>query len=232
MSSALLGRFTTHECNVPLSFCTAFVVPRRPACSRTLVSPSQSPTPHAWLNLAIRIPLTPVYSMPRPHFDYLPLDEDHSRYPHDAYSLCKVAVEEQAKAFCRRYPKMRIACLRPHWVIPESLAYDPVALDEAEGNWKDLWGWTSVTATARAFVAGVTAPEDKFPLGAEAFFIVAPTITQQRSSLELLKKWYPEAGEGKIEMRREWKGNEGFFDCSKAERMLGWTEKAFPWTPK
>lgn len=173
--------------------------------------------------------LIAVFSMPRPHFDYLPLDENHERYPQDAYSLCKVAVEEQAKAFCRRYPKLRVACLRPHWVIPETLAYDPDALNKAEGNWKDLWGWSSNGGTARAFLAGVTAPLDKFPVGSEAFFVVAPTITQQTSSMELLKKYYPDL---KAEMRKEWKGNEGFFDCSKAKRMLGWEERAFPWTPK
>lgn len=173
--------------------------------------------------------LTVVFSKPRPRFDYLPLDEDHPRYPHDSYSLCKVAVEEQAAAFCRRYPNMRIACFRPHWVIPESLAYNPEELDKAEGNWKDLWGWTSVGGTARAFVAGLTAPTSTFPLGAETFFIVAPTITQQTSSLTLLRKYYPDL---ECEMRGEWRGNEGFFDCSKAKRMLGWEERAFPWTTK
>ncbi|BEI91359.1 uncharacterized protein CcaverHIS019_0401790 [Cutaneotrichosporon cavernicola] len=170
-----------------------------------------------------------IFSKPRPHFDYLPLDEEHTRYPQDSYSLCKLAVEEQAAAFCRRYPKMRIGCFRPHWVIPESLAYNPEALHAAQGNWKDLWGWTSVGGTARAFLAGITAPTSTFPLGAENFFIVAPTIVQQSSSLELLRKYYPDL---KCEMRREWKANEGFFDCSKAKHMLGWEERAFPWTPE
>jgi nucleoside-diphosphate-sugar epimerase len=124
---------------------------------------------------------------------------------------------------------MRIACFRPHWVIPEELAYNPEELHRAQGNWKDLWGWTSVGGTARAFLSGITAPTSSFPLGAETFFIVAPTIVQQTSSLELLKKYYPDL---KCDMRGEWKGNEGFFDCSKAKRMLGWEERAFPWTPK
>lgn len=135
-------------------------------------------------------------------------------------------VENQCDAFARKYPDMRMATLRPHWVIPETLAYDAEALHEAGGTVKDLWGWVSAGATARAFLQGITAPLETFPLGHETFFVVAPTICQQASSRALLQKHFPEVKD----LRREWKGNEGFFDCSKAERMLGWTERGHPWT--
>lgn len=122
---------------------------------------------------------------------------------------------------------MRIASIRPHWVIPEELAYNKDKLHAAKGDWMDLWGWVSVGAVSQAFLLALTAPESSFPLGHEAFFTVAPTMVQQASSAALIKDKFPEI----TDLRREWKSNEGFFDCSKAERMLGWTERAFPWTP-
>jgi nucleoside-diphosphate-sugar epimerase len=137
-------------------------------------------------------------------------------------------VERQSDAFARRYPDMRIGSIRPHWVIPESLAYDPVALDAEGGTAKDLWGWVSIGATARAFMLGLTAPESTFPLGHETFFIVAPTLALRTNSMDLLRKEFPEV----TTFKREIKGNDGFFNCSKAQRMLGWTERAFPWTPE
>jgi len=137
-------------------------------------------------------------------------------------------MEKQCDAFARANPDMRLATLRPHWVIPDTLAYDPEALHAAGGTAKDLWGWVSLSAVARAFVLGLTAPETTFPLGHETFFLVAPTIALQTSSMEMLAKTFPEAKT----FTREIKGNDGFYDCSKAERMLGWTERAFPWSPK
>ncbi|WOO84293.1 Putative dihydroflavonol 4-reductase [Vanrija pseudolonga] len=162
-----------------------------------------------------------------PQFDYIPLDEKHPLYPEDAYSVCKRESEIQCEAFARRYPGMRIASLRFHWVIPDSLAYDPVALDEKKGTERDLWGWVSTSQTARACLLSLTAPESTFPPGHEAFFIVAPTAVQRRLSSELLEEHYPEIKD----IRRTFTGNEGFYDVSKAEKMLGWKEKAFLWTP-
>ena len=88
--------------------------------------------------------------------------------------------------------------------------------------WKDLWGWVSVDASASACLLGLEAPESTFPLGHEAFFIVAPTTQQQRDTTELLRDYYPE-------LAKKWeasgmRGNQGAFDTSKAERMLGWKE--------
>lgn len=136
------------------------------------------------------------------------------------------AVEQQGATFARKYPDMRIATIRPHWVVTDELGYDPVLLDSLKGAVKDLWGWVTNSALARAFVLSLTVPESQFPCGHETFFTVAPTIAQQTSSMELVKKHFPEV----TDFRREYKGNEGFYDCSKAERLLGWTERAFPWT--
>lgn len=136
-------------------------------------------------------------------------------------------LEAQARAFARRFPGMRIACLRPHWVIPEALAYDLDKLHETGGLVNDLWAWTSEGQTARAFLLGLTAPESTFPVGAEAFFVVAPTTVRKEKTRDLLAEHFPEV----TDLRGEFNGNEGLYNCDKAKRMLGWTEKAFYWTP-
>ncbi len=45
--------------------------------------------------------------------------------------------------------------------------------------------------------------------------------------MELVKESYPEIKD----FRRLLKGNDGLLDCSKAKRMLGWTEEGFVWDP-
>jgi hypothetical protein len=116
---------------------------------------------------------------------------------------------------------MRISTLRFHAVIPDHLC-TVEALNARGGAWKDLWGWVSITASAQAVLSSITTPESTFSLGHEAFFIVAPTIVQQRHTRELLAERYPY-------LVADWdrsgrKDNEGLFSTKKAERLLGWKE--------
>lgn len=144
----------------------------------------------------------------------------------DVDMICR-QLELQARAFARKHG-MRVACIRPHWVIPESLAYDPEKLAETGGLANDLWAWTSEGQTARAFLLGLTAPASTFPDStSEAFFVVAPTTVRQEPTKNLIKEHFPEVTDWKCDFN----GNEGLYDCSKAERMLGWTERGFPWSP-
>ena len=55
----------------------------------------------------------------------------------------------------------------------------------------------------------------------EVFYIVAPDTTIGTPTLELAKKFYPNA-----EIRGDLSGNRSFFSSAKAERMLGWTHEA------
>jgi nucleoside-diphosphate-sugar epimerase len=45
-------------------------------------------TPSTCLRMVLKLNITTVFSK-RPHFDYLPVDEDHPHYPEDAYSISK-----------------------------------------------------------------------------------------------------------------------------------------------
>jgi nucleoside-diphosphate-sugar epimerase len=87
-----------------------------------------------------------------------------------------------------------------------------------EGS-SQLWGWVQEDEAARAFLLAVTSNKEEFK-GHERFFVVAPETATQETSVELARKVWPQ-----VEMRRELKGREGFFDCSKAERLLGWTHQ-------
>ncbi|WVW85130.1 hypothetical protein I302_107167 [Kwoniella bestiolae CBS 10118] len=162
----------------------------------------------------------------RPTFDYLPIDENHPCRPEDAYSMSKYFCELQSDSYVRRYPSLRVASLRFHGVVKEE-SVTRQSLHELGGSWKDLFGWVSSPAVSRACLLGLTSPSKYFPEGThETFFIVAPTICQQVSTLDLLDKHFPEIGkEGRL--RKCITGNEGLFDCGKAKRMLGWGESGF-----
>jgi hypothetical protein len=52
------------------------------------------------------------------------------------------------------------------------------------------------------------------------FYIVAPETMVDTPSLELKERHYPG-----VEVRGDLSGNRGFFDCRKAEELLGWTHE-------
>jgi nucleoside-diphosphate-sugar epimerase len=151
-----------------------------------------------------------------PRYDYFPVDEEHPAYPEDPYSLSKWIGEQQADSFARRYDGMTIASLRLHGVVAsraETLPWIDTPDKVAE---KQLWGYTGRAASARAFVLAVTAPF----AGHEVFYIVAPETMVDTPSLELTERHY-----SGVEVRGDLSGNRGFFDCRKAEELLGWTHE-------
>jgi UDP-glucose 4-epimerase len=150
-----------------------------------------------------------------PRYDYFPIDEDHPTYNEDPYSLSKWICEQQADSLCRRYADLRIVSLRFHWVVPDiALPRQFYARPDIPGRRKSLWAWTSLDAAVRACLLGVTAEY----AGHHPLFIIGPTTVVDRSSLELAREFYPE-----VPIRGDLSGNAGFFDCSRAARVLGWT---------
>lgn len=148
-----------------------------------------------------------------PRYDYFPIDEFHPTYNEDPYSLSKWICEQQADSFVRRYENMVIASLRFHWVVnttqlPSQL-YGALTPETA----KHLWAYTDTAAACRACLLGVTADFH----GHEVFFIIAPETILAVPSIELIQRFYPN-----VALRAEFSGQRGFFDCSKAERILGW----------
>ena len=147
-----------------------------------------------------------------PRYAYFPLDEQHPTGNEDPYSLSKWICEQQADSIARRHPWMTIATLRFHWVVPDR-AYAAERLTDPSRAARQLWGYTSLAASARACLLSVAAGF----AGHERFYIVAPDTIADLPSAELLRRYHPE-----VPLHQELPGRQGFFDCAKAERLLGW----------
>mgnify|MGYP000173815219 FL=1 len=152
-----------------------------------------------------------------PRYNYLPLDEEHPTYNEDAYSLSKWICEQQADSFARRYEDMTIASMRFHWVVPDFAYAVESSAEFGEELVRHLWAYVTAHAAARACLLSLTA---NYP-GHETFFVAAPRTTVAVPSLELKARHYPN-----VPLRGELNGNASFFNCAKAERMLGWKHDA------
>jgi UDP-glucose 4-epimerase len=148
-----------------------------------------------------------------PHYDYLPLDEKHPTCNEDPYSLSKWICEMQADSMVRRYEGMTIASLRIHGVVSQradSAQWQHAGRDIIA---KHLWGYVRKDATARACLLSLTADFS----GHEVFYIVAPDTMMDKPSLALKEQFFPEAA-----LNGDLSSNNGFFNCQKAEQLLGW----------
>ncbi len=149
----------------------------------------------------------------RPTYDYLPLDERHPTYAEDPYSLSKWICEEQGDCFARLHSDLSIASMRFHGVVP-SREVAVERLSQGAALPKHLWGYTRADAAAQACVGSLTAGFS----GHEAFYLVAPkTMMPGRPTAQLVAEHYPD-----VPLRRSLRDEEGLYDCSKAERLLGW----------
>ena len=148
-----------------------------------------------------------------PRYDYFPLDENHASYVEDPYSLSKLICEQQGDSLVRRYDSVAIASLRFHMVVPgrgEALERST----SGDGPIKNLWGYTSLAASAGSCLMSLS----RTTSGTRRSFVVAPSqVGGEYPSVELARRYYPE-----VPLRSPLEGYEGFFDCSKAARLLGW----------
>ena len=148
-----------------------------------------------------------------PRYDYFPVDEQHRTYAEEPYSLSKWVLEQQADAFARRFEWMSIASLRLHMLIDtraKAIEFTPVLGEIAI---RHLWGYTLLGEASRACLLSLTADFT----GHEVFYTIAPHTVTSEPSRELARQHYPHT-----EIRGDFSDNSAFFDCSKAERLLGW----------
>lgn len=148
-----------------------------------------------------------------PRYDYFPLDEEHPTYNEDAYSLSKWICEAQADSIARRHEQMTIASLRFHAVVPDRERVLVSTLEEAERRRRDLWGYTTFDAAARACLLSLTATYT----GHRAFYILAPRTGADIPSLDLAQHFYPD-----VPITGDLSDARSFFSCAKAEQLLGW----------
>lgn len=110
--------------------------------------------------------------------------------------------------------------MRPSWIVPDR-EYAAKTDTDIERRKNDLWGWVQNESTAEAFILAVTgkAGVEEWA-GHEAFFIVAPSPTYDEKIEDLYEKYW-----GDVPLKSGKTLERGFFDCSKAERMLGWVHR-------
>ncbi len=148
--------------------------------------------------------------------EYLPVDEHHPTFNQDDYSLSKVVMEIQADSFARRFPDMTISSLRLH-ALPDEPPELQHTLDDVDTPAaRNLWGWTLISEAARAHMLSIQASFT----GHEVFFITSQQTTSSIPSLELARHAYPG-----VPIRGDLSGHKSLFDCSKAERLLGWVHQ-------
>ena len=148
-----------------------------------------------------------------PQYDYFPVDEKHSTYAEDPYSLSKWVLEQQGDAFVRRYEWMTIASLRLHMLLnSREKAVQNTATMGAIAI-RHLWAYTLLSEASRACLLSLTADFT----GHEVFYITAPRTAAAHASTDLAHEYYPNT-----EIRGDLSDHNSFFNCSKAERILGW----------
>ena len=149
----------------------------------------------------------------RPRYDYFPIDEEHPSYNEEAYALSKFIGEIQAASVCRAHSALSVGSLRIHHLVPtRDVLAGKIVTDVARYS-RDLWGYTTLDAAARACFAVLDASWK----GHEVFFVVAPRTAANMATVELCEEFYPE-----VHRRHELVGNEGLYSCAKAKRLLGW----------
>jgi hypothetical protein len=114
---------------------------------------------------------------------------------------------------------MRIASFRMHWNHINH--FEPGEADQMVA-W-DLFGhvWTQDVADA---VYNAFTREDW--TGHQTFFLCAADTKVKTPSLDLVARWFPN-----VPLREGWftpeEPRKGFYDCSKAARMLGFKSRGF-----
>ena len=155
---------------------------------------------------------------PEPGFEYLPLDEHHPTAVEDPYGLSKWVCEAQADALARRYDWLSIASLRFHWVVPDReravRAYgntDPDTVRQLVGLYHPRGRGARLSAGARGQVRGARG--------------LLRHRSRQRGAATEPQSW-PSGSSPAPGSTATSGATPGFFDCAKAERLLGWRHDA------
>ncbi|KDQ56992.1 hypothetical protein JAAARDRAFT_131334 [Jaapia argillacea MUCL 33604] len=160
-----------------------------------------------------------------PRVQYFPIDEEHPCLPDEPYGLSKMISELQADALVRRYPFMQIASLRPHWSVPTRGFAEQARQKNPDRAAMDLWGYVHQDSAAEAFLLAVSSEKAKWE-GHERFFIVSPFHTNlDPPDAEVLREKYWK--DVPVKEGKDVTGRRGFFDCGKAERLLGWKHRDY-----
>jgi UDP-glucose 4-epimerase len=148
---------------------------------------------------------------------YLPVDELSPLQYVDPYALSKDLMERMGQMYARR--GMTVTALRFHWILtPDDVRGLVDAVPDDEGA-RNLWGYVALEDAARACLLALQPRA-----GAERYqvlLIAANDTRVERPTEELLGEHLPDT-----ELRVPLGGTAGGFDCSRAERVIGWVPRS------
>ena len=113
---------------------------------------------------------------------------------------------------------MRVASLRLSWSVPSR---EHAKRDDSERRKNDLWGYVQEDSGAEAFLFAVVDESGRWG-GHERFFITAPDTASDVPTMELYERYWKDVP---MKEGKDLGGHKGFFDCAKAERLLGWKHR-------
>jgi nucleoside-diphosphate-sugar epimerase len=162
---------------------------------------------------------------------YVPIDEEHPLWPHEAYSLSKHFGERMAETYAKAYG-IEAVSLRYQYVMIKRVqkqAAEQVARARAGVfDPKTAWfgGYISARDVARACLAAASYRFELKPHGPyEAFFLSARNTLYPVPTLEVLKAIYGELPPIKDPTYYESDPYASVYDIRKAKRLLGWEPK-------
>ncbi|OBZ72475.1 GDP-mannose 3,5-epimerase 1 [Grifola frondosa] len=154
----------------------------------------------------------------QPDLDYLPLDEDHPCRPDEPYGLSK----GQDMRVASRHTSAALPAHAHREPAPE-LGAPPARVRTPTGPCPPQerpLGYVQQDSAADAFLRAVDLADTRWA-GHERFFIAAPDTSEDVESKVLWERFW-----STIPIREGWLvGRRGFFDCAKAERLLGWVHR-------
>jgi len=149
--------------------------------------------------------------------DYLPIDEAHPLLAQDAYGLGKMVVEELARGYTRRDPRMSIHTLKLSYILRPEDYFSELRLSWADPgrNNFNLWAYIDSRDVASACRLSLEADQP----GYDAFYIAAPDTLMREPTLDLISRYFP----GVKRISSGFGGQASPLDCTHAEKGLGWT---------
>ena len=150
----------------------------------------------------------------------LPLDESLN-LPESSYSLAKHLEEELARQLCRQNPALKLLGLRFSYVHDDAELQrlrDEVAQRAADPSFQtwNLWSYISARDAARAACLAVS----HAMTGTDQILIANRDTIMPQPTRELMARAFPQ-----VEVPPEITGHQSLIDCSKARRVLGWTDQ-------
>ncbi|TAM06269.1 MAG: NAD(P)-dependent oxidoreductase [Pusillimonas sp.] len=147
--------------------------------------------------------------------DYIPVDEEHSAYPIEAYSVSKLLMEQMAESYVRR-GDIEVLCLRLMMVLlPENIKPVIERAHDADTRW--LFYYITPEDCARAFECAVVTTKTK----SGVFFITAADTCRAEPTLDWVERVFGGRIQVRDRTRYEVDPRASIFDGRRAHDLLG-----------